>query len=97
MTDGYQVIENHNGHIMMTKVTGSGCSPTAITAACLAVETNNLAASAHAMALIGIAGDIATQHAKGPGSLQMALLDTLYLLNEDQIINHANIQLKEEL
>lgn len=93
ITDGYQTIEVHNGHIMMTKVTGSGCSATAITAACLAVEPNPLAASAHAMTLIGTAGDIAIQNAKGPGSLQIALLDALYLLNEEQLIHHANIQM----
>ncbi|CAI3935005.1 hydroxyethylthiazole kinase [Commensalibacter communis] len=94
ITDGHQVVEIHNGHIMMTKVTGSGCSATAITATCLAVETDALAASAHAMALIGTAGDIAMQNTKGPGSLQIALLDALYLLNEDQLISQTNIKLQ---
>lgn len=96
ITNGHQTIQVHNGHILMTKVTGAGCSATAITAACLAVEPNVIAASAHAMALIGTAGDIAMQQAKGPGSLQMALLDALYLLNEEQLINYAKIQPLQE-
>ncbi|CAI3951064.1 MULTISPECIES: hydroxyethylthiazole kinase [Commensalibacter] len=96
ITNGHQTIQVKNGHVMMTKVTGVGCSASAITAACLAIEPDALAASAHAMVLIGTAGDIAMKQAKGPGSLQIALLDTLYLLNEEQLLHYAKIQLAKE-
>lgn len=96
ITNGHQTIQVKNGQAMMTKVTGVGCGASAITAACLAVEPDTLAASAHAMVLIGTAGDIAMQEAKGPGSLQIALLDTLYLLNEQQLLHYAKIQPKQE-
>ncbi len=43
--DGSRVVEVHNGHPLMTRVTGLGCSATAVIGAFMAVETDALAAS----------------------------------------------------
>lgn len=40
-----------------------------------------------------ITADNTIQNAKDQNRLQIALLDALYLLNEEQLIHHANIQL----
>ena len=73
------IIALNNGHSMMPLITGMGCSLSALTGAFAAIgETTGLAAAA----MMGVAGEIAAAQAKGPGSLQMALLDTLYLLDE---------------
>ena len=45
------------------------------------------------MAFIGIAADIAMQHINAPGSLQIGLIDELYLLNDEKIIRYAKINL----
>jgi hydroxyethylthiazole kinase len=42
-------------------------------------------AAAHAMAVMGIAGELAAQNAAGPASLQLNFIDTLYQLSEKQI------------
>ena len=76
-TDGAATVVIENGHPMMTRVTGLGCTATAIIGACLAVERDALAAAAHGMVLIGLAGEIAAAAASGPGSLQVGLLDAL--------------------
>ncbi len=78
-------IRIHNGHPMMARVTGLGCTASALTGAFAAVNPDPLEAAAHAMALLGIAGEIAVQKAGGPGSLQQNLLDVLYTINENQI------------
>lgn len=82
ITDGQQVFGVRNGHPMMQRVTGLGCTATALIGACLAVEPDALAASVHGMVLVGLAGELAAERALGPGSLQVELLDALYRLDD---------------
>ena len=77
-TDGQAVAAIGNGHPLMPRVTGLGCTASAIIAACLAVRSDRLAAAAHGMVLTGLAGELAGAASPGPGSLQVALLDALY-------------------
>lgn len=74
-----------NGSILMPKVTGMGCSATAIIGACIAIEPDSHLACTTAMAIMGIAGDMAAELSKGPGSFQINFLDSLYLLTGDII------------
>jgi hydroxyethylthiazole kinase len=74
-----------NGHSMMPKVTGLGCTASALTGAFAAVNDVPLKAAAHAMAVMGIAGEIAAEKSEGPGSLQLNFLDTLYILDGQTI------------
>lgn len=73
-----------NGHSMMTRVTGMGCTATALTGAFVAVNKNALEATASAMALMGVTGELAAERSAGPGSLQMNFLDILYTLSEKE-------------
>lgn len=91
VTDGMQVVAIRNGHPMMTLVTGLGCTATAIIGACLAVEHDALAATAHGLAIVGVAGEIAAERARGPGSLQLELLDALYMLDEATLTRRARL------
>jgi len=79
-----------NGHPMMPKVTGLGCTATAITGAFAAVNTSPFLAAAHAMAVMGITGEIAAEKSDGPGSLQLNFLDTLYRLDKQIIEQRLN-------
>ncbi len=93
VTNGTVTVAVNNGHPMMTRVTGLGCTATAIVGACLAVERDALAACAHALAIVGVAGEVAAERARGPGSLQVELLDALYLLDEATLSRRARIEL----
>ncbi len=66
-----------NGHPMMTRVTGVGCAQGAIAAAFAAVTDDPLAAAVAAALVMGVAGEMAFDAAKRPGSFQIALLDAL--------------------
>jgi hydroxyethylthiazole kinase len=92
VTDGTRMLAIRNGHPMMTRVTGLGCTATAIVGACLAVERDAIAATAHGLAIVGIAGEVAAERARGPGSLQLELLDALYLLDEPTLTRHARLE-----
>lgn len=89
--DGNQTLSISNGHALMTKVTGLGCSATAITGAFVAVAESKAEAVAAAMALLGIAGELAEKQSKGPGSLQVNILDKLYNITEEEFSNHLSI------
>jgi hydroxyethylthiazole kinase len=76
----------------MTRITGSGCSASAITGAFAAVSDSPFAAAAHAMAVIGIAGEMAAEISSGPGSFQMNLLDMLYNIKEADITERLKVR-----
>ncbi len=81
-----------NGHPMMPRVTGLGCAATALTGAFAAVNPSLPHAAAHAMAVMGIAGELAAQESPGPGTFQVKFLDALYGLSEAGI--RARLQME---
>jgi hydroxyethylthiazole kinase len=85
ITDGIQVNTVENGNTMMARVTGMGCTSTAIVGAFAAINSNLLEAATHGMAVMGIAGEVAAFKSAGTGSLQMNFLDELYRLNDETI------------
>ncbi|WP_457552855.1 hydroxyethylthiazole kinase [Desulfobacula sp.] len=85
IVSGTGIIQVENGHAMMPRVTGLGCTATALCGAFSAINQNYDMAAAHAMAVMGIAGEMAAQNAKGPGSLQVNFIDALYQLSETHI------------
>ena len=85
--DQENMIEIHNGHPLMPKVTGLGCTASVLCAAFAAVNPNPLVAATGAMAVMGIAGELAaeSEYCKGPGSFQIAFLDALYNLSFEEL------------
>lgn len=79
------VIMNRTGHPMMAKVTGLGCTASALCGAFAAVTADPFLAAAEAMAVMGIAGEIAVARSQGPGTLQVNFIDALYNLALEQI------------
>lgn len=92
--DGSQTFFIKNGHPLMTKVTGLGCSASALVGAFIGTTDNTPEVVAAAMALIGIAGEIAAQDSNGPGSLQVNLIDKLYTISEEEFISHLKIEIR---
>ena len=74
-----------NGHEWMTRITGVGCSASALIGAFCGVQADSWRATVSAMAFLGVAGELAAEktiaRAAGVGSMQMALLDELQLLD----------------
>jgi len=91
ITDGKNVATVKQGAEMMTRVTGMGCTASALTGAFAAVNPDLFSASVHAMTTMGITGELAAQKAEGPGTLQLHFLDILYRLDGDTIAGQLNI------
>lgn len=77
-----QISKVTDGSPLMAKVTGMGCTATAIIGACIAVEADYHLASTVAMEIMGKAGGEAEKISNGSGSFQMNFLDRLYNLKE---------------
>ena len=84
-----------NGSKLMTKVTGLGCSATAVIGAFIACIENKTEAVIAATALFSIAGEIAAGQVIGPGSLQLLLLDKLYNITFEDISQRLNMEAKD--
>jgi hydroxyethylthiazole kinase len=81
-----------NGHPLMARVTGMGCTATALIGAFCAAIPNRQEATVAAMALMGIAGEQAAESAKGPGTLQLHFLDALYTISEAEFNNRLKMR-----
>ncbi|WP_437918453.1 hydroxyethylthiazole kinase [Sphingobacterium sp. LRF_L2] len=84
--------EVDNGSPLMTRVTGLGCSASAIVGAFLGLRQDHYQEAVAGISLFSLAGELAAAKASGPGSLQLKLYDTLYALSEEDIKTHLNIQ-----
>jgi hydroxyethylthiazole kinase len=85
-----------NGHVWMTKITGVGCSSTALIGAFCAVQPDAWRATTAAMALMGLAGEVAAEaaqaKAQGVGHMAAHLLDALQLLDEATFVQRVRLE-----
>jgi hydroxyethylthiazole kinase len=91
VTDGTRRAQIGNGHALMGRVTAMGCAGSALVAACLAVEPDSWIATAASVLALGVAGEMAAEHARGPGSLSMDILDALYALEKNALLQRAQV------
>ena len=84
----------HNGHPILTKVTGTGCLLTAVVGAFAAVESNNIEAATAAIVFYGVAAEIAANKTdgQGPGSFQIEFLNQLSLVSSSEIDLYASFE-----
>ncbi|MDV6168785.1 hydroxyethylthiazole kinase [Flavobacterium sp. DG1-102-2] len=92
IVSGDKTIMIHNGHAMMQQVTGLGCTASALSGAFAAIGEDRLQSTAAAMAMLGIAGEMAQRKSTGPGSLQLHILDMLYSLTEEEFNDTLKIE-----
>lgn len=74
-----------NGYPLMERVTATGCAGGAVLAAFCAVESDRSLAAACGVSVFNIAGEIATERSRGPGTLVPELLDALFSLSARDI------------
>ena len=81
ITDGTNTCLCSNGTPQLASITGTGCMLNVITATCTAAASQlNIPMSTAALlatGLLGIAGEIATRNAKGPGTFHTELFDAI--------------------
>lgn len=93
VTNGRHHYRLTGGHALMPKVTTLGCGLSALAAGFVASNRERpFEASIAALACFSLAGSRAGEHAIGPGSFQVALLDALYQLTPNDLSTFAQLE-----
>lgn len=96
LSDGETTIAIDNGDEMMPQITGSGCMLSSIVGSCIGA-TNPLEGTLLAALLMTIAGEKARAKVDnenaGTGSFRSYLIDYLYKLDSQTLINKSNIEI----
>lgn len=96
LSDGETTIAIDNGDEMMPHITGSGCMLSSIVGSCIGA-TNPLEGTMLAALLMTIAGEKARSKVDsenaGTGSFRAYLIDYLYKLDGQTLINKSNIEI----
>jgi len=91
ITDGERRVRLANGHPLMSRVTGTGCVCSALVGAFAAVQSDPLLASIGALAVYGIAGEMAAEGDPGPGSFRTRLIDALDAISPARVRQQARL------
>jgi hydroxyethylthiazole kinase len=83
ITDGVKTAAIPGGHIIMTKITGTGCSLGALISAFLAVTKTPYQAAVDASLIYAEIGLRAAELTRGPGSFAVEFLDQLSLIGRE--------------
>ncbi len=94
ITNGNELYICKNGHDMMGKFVGTGCMAASVIAAFAAVEKDYAKAAASALVCFGIAGELASRRASGPGSYKEAFYDEIFNLDETDIYDMEKLEKK---
>lgn len=78
-----------NGSPLMTRVTALGCAGSALLGAFLAVEPDPWLAARAALLTLGVAGEVAAERARGPGSFAVEFLDALGGIGEAELVERG--------
>ncbi|MEM6762073.1 MAG: hydroxyethylthiazole kinase [Pseudomonadota bacterium] len=81
LTAGSRTAVIHNGSPMLSRVIATGCATGLLAAAMIAVERDAFIASSASVAMMSVAGELAAETAKGPGSFAVHLIDALAALD----------------
>jgi hydroxyethylthiazole kinase len=81
-----------NGVSLMTRVTGMGCSASAIAGAFAATHSDPFEAAVLAAACMGVCGEMAYEKSQLPGSFQIAFLDALASLTPTLFAELARVR-----
>jgi hydroxyethylthiazole kinase len=91
VTSGAKRARIENGHPYMAQVTGIGCAESALVAAMVAIEDDEFLSAVAGVLCMGIAGEVAAERAKGPGSFVPALIDAIAALDAETVARRAKI------
>lgn len=94
VTDGKVTYVIHNGHPILTKVTGTGCLLSSVIGAFAAVEKDLVLAATSALVSYGVAAEIAAEMKgqEGPGSFQTEFLNQLAKVSAAETIKYGAVE-----
>ena len=92
VSDGMKLFSIHNGHDLLTSLTGTGCMASSLCGTFAAIETNRLISSIAALGFLGVCAEIAGKQTRGPGSFHLALFDVMYNMDPKSLVSSLRIE-----
>lgn len=93
ISDGKRLASVHNGHPLMTRVTGMGCLLSAVCGAFIGSHSAVFDSTIAAHIIYGIAGEKTAKETQGPGSFHTLFIDHLDgLTQNDQQLVRAEVE-----
>lgn len=92
-TNGREVYLVKNGTPLMGQIVGTGCMATSVIGLFAAVEPDLAKAAAVGLAFYEVAGEIATEVAKGPGDFTEKLFNAISKLTSEQVLARQKIMI----
>jgi hydroxyethylthiazole kinase len=89
--DATREVRVRNGVPLMARITGMGCTSSALCGAFCAVQPDALRAAVDAMATMGVAGEMAFAASHGPGTMAASFLDALHRLDFPELDRRLRI------
>jgi hydroxyethylthiazole kinase len=90
--DRTREVRVNNGVAMMARITGMGCTASALCGAFNAVQPDALRAAVDAMAVMGVAGELAYAVAQGPGTMAASFFDALHRLDGAELERRLRLE-----
>lgn len=78
ITDGSRQATLPFGSLIMPRITGMGCTMTAVLSAFAALNSDSFEAAIHASAYYGLCGQYTEKQTQKPGTFRQVFIDTLY-------------------
>jgi len=75
----------------MGRMIGSGCMLTAVMGCFLAADDDPFEAALAAVACFNVAGEVAAEHAGGPGTFKPLFIDALYNLDQETLNGRVRV------
>jgi hydroxyethylthiazole kinase len=91
VTDGTRMIRLANGSPLMTRVTALGCALSALAGAFVGLGEDPFMATVAALATYGVAGEMAAEVARGPGSFRVEFIDCLDRIGEADLMTRLKL------
>ncbi len=86
-----------NGHVMLSRLVGTGCMLGSVIACFAAVMKDSAAAACAGVVSFGIAAQLAAEKSGGgPASFKSLFFDEIFSLDSGQIFHYADIELADE-
>ncbi len=90
ISNGKKIFVVRNGHELMGSIVGTGCMAASVIGSFAAVNPDHFDAAKDALCYFGIAGELAAEVSRGPGSFKVNLYDEAFSLsdeNAEKILN----------
>jgi len=89
---GNRTFRVKNGHVLLSKLSGTGCILGSIIGAFAGVLKDSLTASLAGLVSLGAAAELAAEKESLPASFKRALFDEVYALDREKIMKNARVE-----